>query len=404
VQHNQALIGAPYAQSGFSYGVNVSGPGRLPVSIGYFRSAQTTGDSAGRLLLSQYSVQLARMKRLSVNATYSEVRFAALHSRSIRENAFADFKRYGRFGVHDQLQIGTIHNYGADWSKRLGKETYLMAGIDRQNSLYRAPVYSPVAAVILPLPKHQSLSVSYYSVAGSSLLRFEIGGPLVAVRELVGGSNGQSALVIPSSLGGQVYFDANYDGAFKSGVDRPLRDMRVWLDRSVSTTTDASGYFHFDGVTPGAHRLRVEIASLPANLIFASEDLKLAVMPYHSNRQDFRAIPTGSIRGTVRISRLDENGSTFTSAFPDARLIATGNKDTFSESDGAFVLGDLAPGTYQLAVDPASVPAGFRADPARQTIEVKPGQSSGGADFLLARPVIVKPAPASRLPDKGAIR
>jgi hypothetical protein len=396
LQNSRSLLGESNAQLGYSYGVSVSGPAKLPVQIGYFSSASTSGAGAGRLVLSQYSLQLPRINRYSFNATYSEMRFAGLYSRAIRESASADFKRYGRFGVHDQLQFRSAHSYGADWSHRFGKEIYLMAGVDRQTSPRGAPTISPVAAITLPLPKNQSFTVSYYSAGGSSLLRFEIGGSPMAHRELVAAGNGRSALIVPSSLSGQVYYDVNYDGQFKSGVDRVLPEMRVWLDRNVSTTTDGSGYFHFDGITPGTHRLHVDMSSLPANLVFVSDDLKVAVMPYYANRQDFRAIPTGSIRGTVRISQLNGDGRTVVTSYPDVRLIASGNKDTFSEGDGNFVLGDLPPGTYQLHVDPVSLPTGFVPSPATRTIEVKPGQSSGNVDFLLAKPIIMKTAPPSK--------
>lgn len=119
----------------------------------------------------------------------------------------------------------------------------------------------------------------------------------------------------------------------------------------------------------------------------------MAVMPYRSNRQDFRAIRTGKIQGTVTIATLDDAGQEMVKPFPDARILATGNRDTFSESDGAFVLGDLPPGTYQLRLDPASVPGSFVCHPAMQTVEVKSGKISSDVNFRLARPVIVRSAP-----------
>jgi hypothetical protein len=37
---------------------------------------------------------------------------------------------------------------------------------------------------------------------------------------------------------------------------------------------------------------------------------------------------------------------------PDVRIVASADLDTFSESNGYFVLGDLPPGTYRLTPDP----------------------------------------------------
>jgi hypothetical protein len=394
IRKDEALLGTAETQSGYTFGVNGSTPGSVPIQGGYFRSVQRSSGALGsRFELSQYSLQAPRFNRFAVSAIYSEVHFGSLLSRSVTETFSADFKRFGRFSLHDQLQVKSGHNYGLDWSREFGRSgAYVLAGMERQTSRNRGAMLAPVASLRLPLFRGQTLTASYLSAGGSPMFRIEIGGPILRKREQVT-ANSRTALIVLSSIAGQVYFDADLDGRFTAGVDKPIPQLQVWLDGEVSTTTDAAGYFHFDGLTPGSHRLRARIATLPANLIFTQEEMHVAVMPYRSNKQDFRAIRTGKLQGAVSITTLDDSGRERVKPYPDARFLATGNRDTFSESDGTFIMGDLPPGIYQIRMDPASVPGSFVCQPAMQTVEVKSGTLSTTAEFRLLRPVIVRSAP-----------
>ncbi len=399
LHESATLLGTPIPDRGYTYGANATTPGNTPVQLGYFRSVQTNGVSAPRFLLSQYSLQLPHVNRFAASATYAETEFAGSRSRTFVETFTAELNRYGRLGFHDQLQIASTHNYGIDWSQQFGtKGAYFTGGLERQTGPVLRPSFAPVVGFRIPLRHGQSVTVSYYSVRGSSLLSFEIGGTLIRRKEVATGNNAQTALVVPASLNGQVYHDVNLNSQFNSGVDRPLSQMTVWLDEQLSTTTDSGGYYKFDGIATGTHRVRVDTATLPARLIFATEDLKVAVMPYRANRQDFRAIPSGRIEGTVSIVKMDDAGTAQAKPYPDAHLFATGNRDTFSEGDGGFVLGDIPPGTYELKVDPTSIPAGFVARPEVRAVEVKPGQTTKSVEFRLVRPVIAKAAPPPTAP------
>ena len=393
LRKSDALLGNPNLDRGFAFGANAITPGHVPLQFGYYRTVQTLGLRFG---MDQYSLQLPRLNRFSAGIIYSEFRFGGILTRSETTTVSADFRRLGHVGVHDQLQFGQGHNYGADWAREF-KHTgvYFLGGVERQLARGQKSILAPVVSLRVPLPKRQHLSVSYFSLRGSKLLRFEIGGPLFRPRELVS-SITQTAVIVPASITGQVYFDANMDERFTAGVDRPLTRLQVWLDGEESTTTDAGGYFRFDGLAPGMHHLRVAITSLPADLVLVREDLTMAVIPYATNREDFRAVRVGRIRGTVRLQRMNELGELVEKPYPDARITATGNRETFSEVEGDFILADLPPGSYELKIDPASIPTGFAATPALRTVEVKPGGSTDGIDFVLARPVVVKPAPSSR--------
>ncbi|MEO7649944.1 MAG: carboxypeptidase-like regulatory domain-containing protein, partial [Bryobacteraceae bacterium] len=400
VKDGTALLGNPNLERGYTYGVYASAPGRVPIQTGYFRSLQINGGPYGsRFDLSQYSLQIPRWGRYAASAIYSELSFNGNLSRSLNETASVSFVRFGRFGFHDQVQLQNSHSYGPDWTLDLGRRGgYITLGMERLTSRGQPAFTAPLAAFNVPLPRGQSLKFSYFSMRGASVLQFEIGGPIVRRREVVNVNN-QTALIVQSSLTGQVYRDVDLDGKFTPGVDRPIPEMKVTLDEDVATVTDPGGYFRFDGLRPGTHRLRAEISTLPASFIFANNDLIVAVMPYRANQRDFVAIPTGQIEGTVTLITLDETGTEVARLFPDARIIATGDRDTFSEGDGAFVLGDLPPGTYQLRLDPATVPASFVARPASQTVQVKPGRTVSGVALNIVKSVVVRAAPA-RAPQK----
>ena len=406
VLDNTALLGPADLERGYTFGVNASVPGSIPLQAGYFRSVETNGGPTGiRFVLSQYSVQMPAFGRYSASFTDSEAQFGSLTTRSYTETFLADFKKLGRLGVHDQLQVDGSHNYGMDWTRQFGRTgSYVTGGLERQTSPNRHPILSPVVALRVPLFRRQTLTLSYLSMGGSGLFRIEIGGPILRQNELTGNVNTQQWILnSPSTITGQVYYDVDYDGQFKAAVDRPLAGTQVWLDETKSTTADAGGYFRFDGLAPGSHRLRVAMDTLPANLLFAHNDVTVAVLPYRANREDFRAIPTGSIEGKVTIVKLDETGREMEMALPDARITATGNRESFAEGDGSFLFGDLPPGRYQLQLDSATVPASFVSRPAMLTVEVKPGQRTGAANFRLVRPVIVKSAPPASPPAQATV-
>ena len=397
IRQSMSTSGNLDSQSGFTYGANAATPGRVPVQMGYFRSVQKNQSglyaSGTRYDVTQYSVHVPSWNRLGLSAFYSEVQLGSLHSKSITETLTADMKRFGRLAVHDQLQPKSSHNFGFDWSREFGHTgTYASGGLERQLSPQRSPILAPIVAIRVPVFRAQTLTASFLSVGGNPMFRIEISGPILRRREQVT-ANSQTALIVPASLTGQAYFDTDLDGSFKAGVDKPIPQIQVWLDGDTVTTTDSGGFFHFDALTPGSHRIRARISTLPANLIFTEEEINVAVMPYRSNRQDFRAIRTGKLRGLVTVATLDDAGQMVVRAFPDARILANGNRDTFTEGDGGFVMGDLPPGKYQIRIDPTNIPSNLICGPASQIVEVKSGQITDAVEFRLTRPVIVRPAP-----------
>ena len=390
-------LGTAEVSRGYNYGANASLPLEVPVQLGYFRTIQSmSGQSNGRFDMAQYSLQLPRLGRYSIGGAFSDFTFNGTAGHLVNGTLSGNFSRRGNVTLHYQSQLGNGTNAGVDWSGEVGRKRngYIRLGVERQMARGVDTFYAPVVSFGLPLPRGQVLTLSYMGMRGSSMLQLTLGGSLLGHREMLQ-VDGVSAMLVQAPLTGQVYWDKNGNGKFDSGVDRPIPQLQITLDGQQSTVTDAFGYFRFDHVDPGTHRLRAGMESVPASLVFADgEEHMSAVIPYRENRQDFRAVEAGQIRGRVMI---EEEGF-FVKApplkpAPDVHILSSRDRDSFTEGDGVFVLGDLVPGTYVLHLDPASIPRGLVPSPASRSVVVKPGQTATDVEFRLARPVIEKQAP-----------
>jgi hypothetical protein len=402
------LLGSRDRSRGYNYSATGSLPGRFPVQLGFFRSIQMDALSpVGRFVLTQYSLALPNVRRISTFAYYSELKLGPQLVRNVNVSVNADYGRWGRIGVHEQLQTHTSQRIGLDWYRSLGRhDSFLRLGLDRLTGMNQKAALLPLAGVRIPLPRGHSLQVSYMADRNSHVLQLELGGSALH-REMQRNTEGVARVIIPSPLIGRVYLDADLDGKFDAAHDRPINDVRVWLDGQKPALSDAQGMFRFDQVPPGAHRLRAELNGVPAGLVFSGSDERtVAVAPYQPTAQDFRVIPTGQIHGkVVYLDYSDDPDHPVERPLPDARVVATGDQDTYSETSGNFILGDLPPRQYQLRIDPASIPKGYASQPSLLTVTVRPGEVLRNVIFKLVippKPVIEKTLPPQDLQMGGA--
>ena len=259
----------------------------------------------------------------------------------------------------------------------------------------------PQAAVKLGLPGGHSFQLSYLGERNSHTLQLQIGGTIF--REDTTGSANRSAstAVILAELTGRIYFDSDNDGQFTPGSDRTLGDVSVWLDNTNQATTNTDGSYRFHHVTPGAHAVRADLTGVPAEMVFAdAAERTIAVLPRHTNAQNFRVVRTGQVTGKVSyIDYVTDPEEPAERPLPDVRLIASSDYDTYSEVNGHFIIGDLPPGTYEIKVDPATVPAGYVAQPATAIVAVEPGEVRREVSFVLVIPP--KPVLERLLPPQG---
>jgi hypothetical protein len=314
--------------------------------------------------------------------------------------ANAEFGRFGSVGLHYRSQSESLRRFGSDWNFQLGESGYfLQAGADVLQSRSRPSQLFPLVGLRVRLPGRQILELNYYRESGTQLLQLRIGGALVQPVDVQRDSRGQPMLSARTSISGRLYIDTDYDGRFSSG-EKAVPATEVRLDNGRAIATDGQGFYRFDNVEPGSHRLRAELATVPAGYVFAgSGEVLVAAVPGRENRIDFRVIRTGQIEGKVTfLDYGNQEDAPVESPLPDARIIATGGQDTYTELNGDFLLGDLPPGVYELRLDPESLPPGLSPKPVEVRIEVTPSSTIRGVKFRLEKPM--RPVIEIQAPDQ----
>jgi hypothetical protein len=384
----------------YGYGANATLPGARNLQWSAFRSVQTDDASPlGRFVLEQFSVSAPSFKSYSLYTYYSRIRLGRDLVRNVNVVLVSDRGRYGRFGIHDQVQLGTTNRYGVDWTlQSRTHDEFIRAGIDRSQNLKQVPTLAQSVGMKVPLPGRHSLLFTFTREGLSKMLQLEFGGHVDRHREFSSDGSSRPVVVVRVRITGRVYLDSDFNGEFNAKIDAPMPDIAVWLDEDKVVRTDAQGIFRFDDIATSAHRVHVALEGVPADLVFADlAERTTAVAPYSDNTVNFRIVRAGRITG--RVTYLDYTADT---AKPverpatDVRIVATGDRDTFSEASGNFLLSDLPPGTYELQIDTETIPQFYTSKPATVSVEVKPGKTSEGVQFQLAvppRPVIEKSLP-----------
>ena len=121
-----------------------------------------------------------------------------------------------------------------------------------------------------------------------------------------------------------------------------------------------------------------------------SAERHVAILPFRENVQNFPIVRTGSLTGKVTYLDYSEDpDNPAQKPLPEARVFADGKHDTFSDLSGNITIGSLKPGTYQLKVDPETVPEGYLAS--AESIQVRAGEVLRGVQVQLKippRPVV----------------
>lgn len=80
-----------------------------------------------------------------------------------------------------------------------------------------------------------------------------------------------------------------------------------------------------------------------------------------------------STRGGIVGAMALEDGDSFLSSLNDAGILVNGRKVMQNQGDGSYFVGNLKPGLYQVALDPAHLPTELNADKKGMIVEVKSG-------------------------------
>jgi hypothetical protein len=251
----------------------------------------------------------------------------------------------------------------------------------------------------LTLRRQTSLQLSYIQTITGPTVQLSIRGSLFKRREAAALLN--SSIEKANSLAkltGRVYQDLDLNGRYDPGIDRPQADVQVRVDGNRYAASDANGLFTFDSIDAGGHRVYLDLLSVRADLTMldgSSENVTLR--PGRETAYDFRLVRTGRISGRVWLDA-NGNGKFDEGEMPlsDVRIVTGSNRDTLTDADGFFVIGDLPPGEHVVLIDAKTLPEKLSSGSQPISVKVAPGVET--KDVFLA--AIQTPAEVKRFPAK----
>ncbi|HEX8773398.1 MAG TPA: hypothetical protein VF735_07295 [Pyrinomonadaceae bacterium] len=372
------------------------GPGLPSIFFSHTQSSMTQTGSGAFTLLSA-SRDFARW-RLFVNATRSKTLGPAFLnaqvSASLRLGESSTLQASQSFGSRGSMG-GTL-----DWQtpSLFNKRINFGAGLG-----YLRNDTSPVRTIqrlsgSVNLPRQNTLQFAYlHSPQGPQLL-LSLRGPLFrgGRRAEVARSATTAEMNDFGAFYGRVYQDANLNGRYDAGFDRPQASVQVRVDGNRYVTTDENGLFRIEPVHTGEHVVYLDLLSVRADLtLLDGPQQSVTLLPGRDSIVDFRLVRTGRLTGVVWFDangngQLDESEP----PLPDVRVVLGSSRDTLTDENGVFTIGDLPPGEHVLLIDEKTLPENTRSAAGSLTIKVLAGSETG--DIKL--PAIAIPAEIKRFP------
>ncbi|HLG14241.1 MAG TPA: AMIN domain-containing protein [Blastocatellia bacterium] len=189
---------------------------------------------------------------------------------------------------------------------------------------------------------------------------------------------------------GKVYQDINMNGRYDPGVDQAQSGVQVRVDGSYFSVSDRNGDFRVENVKAGEHTVYLDLLSVRADLTLLDSPQQTAMLiPGRDSIVDFRLVRTGRIRGLVWLDgdgngRLDDGEQ----LLPDVRVLTGSGRDTLTDAQGEFVLGDLPPGEHVVLVDEKTLPDGTKSANGSLRVIVKAASETNNVSI----PVVRKPS------------
>lgn len=244
----------------------------------------------------------------------------------------------------------------------------------------------------IKLPLSQTLQVTYVHNPNNTQLLAQLNGSLLLNRKNKDIVN--LPIGIPRDFGvifGKVYQDIDMNGTFDNQIDKPLSDVQVQVDGKYFTTTDINGDYRIDNLQVGEHTIILTLQTVRADLTLLDKAQKyITIHPKEEISADFRLIRTGRISGLVWLD-LNNNGVLDEGEKPliGVRVVLSNNRDTQTDNNGCYVIGDVAPGEYILFLDEKTLPANTKATNTKQVV-VKAGLESNNNNLGVIIPVNIR--------------
>jgi len=248
----------------------------------------------------------------------------------------------------------------------------------------------------IKLPRSTSLQLSYLQTQSVTTALLSLHGLFFSSKRAERAINGPLAdLNSYGSIYGRVYQDVNLNGRFDPGVDQPQANVRVRVDGSRYVVSDMNGNFRIESVARGEHAVYLDLLSVRADLTLLDDTQQQITMD--SSRDaivDFRVVRTGRISGLVWLDangngRLDDGEQPLT----DVRVVTGSGRDTLTDQNGHFLIGDLPPGEHIVLLDEKTLPEQTRSVAGSATVKV-----AAASETSTLFPVTPLPAQIKKFP------
>jgi hypothetical protein len=222
------------------------------------------------------------------------------------------------------------------------------------------------------LPRNSTLQFSYLRTESGTTALLTLHGLFFSSRRAERALNGPLAdLNSYSAVYGRVYQDVNLNGRYDPGVDQPQANARVRVDGSRYAVSDAGGNFRIETVARGDHSVYLDLLSVRADLTLLDNTQQQITLDNRDVVVDFRVVRTGRVSGVVWLDT-NENGHLDASErpLPDVRVVTGSGRDTLTDENGYFLIGDLPPGEHILLLDEKTLPERTRSAAGSLTIKI----------------------------------
>ena len=248
----------------------------------------------------------------------------------------------------------------------------------------------------IKLPRNSTLQFSYLRTQTGTTALLTLHGLVFSSRRAERALNGPLAdLNSYGAVYGRVYQDVNLNGRYDPETDKPQANVRVRVDGSRYVVSDAGGNFRIESVARGEHAVYLDLLSVRADLTLLDHtQQQITLDSSHDSVVDFRVVRTGRISGVVWLDT-NENGrmDDLEQAFADVRVVTGSGRDTLTDENGHFMIGDLPPGEHILLLDEKTLPERMRSVVGSQTVKV-----AAGSETVTVLPIATIPDQIKKFP------
>lgn len=282
-------------------------------------------------------------------------------------------------------------------SNVLGKYLSVSGGLGYMRSATAPLRTTETVSASLRLPRQNTLQFSYVQNQTGPTMLLSLRGLLLSSPRAERAMNGPLSEVNSyTAVHGRVYQDVNLNGQFDPGIDQPSASVKVRVDGNRYVETGPDGNYHLDAIPMGEHAIYLDLLTVRADLtLLDGSQQHVSLDSKRNSVVDFRLVRAGRISGTVWLD-VNENGRVDESEEPlgDVRIVTGSGRDTLTDANGHFMIGDLAPGEHVILVDEKTLPE--RTSSVRGTLSVKVLVGSETGDVVF--PVAALPPEVKRFP------